>query len=249
MNPPQVLTSFVNFDNLTLKEAASSIVKMAATSSYGYVVTPNIDHLARLCDESEGGELYNVYRGAALNVCDSRIVEKLLNWSNKSLKEVVVGSDLTRYLFEQAMPKQSRVLIFGNKAEEFEALKRLFPQFELLHIEPSMGFIKKMDEVEQLIQQVKKLQADFLFIAVGSPRQEQFAYYLKESGLNKGVALCVGASINFIVGAEKRSPVWMQKIRMEWLYRMCQDPSRLVKRYFSNALYLNKIYKGLKKDN
>ena len=54
---------------------------------------------------------------------------------------------------------------------------------------------------------------------------------LKDRGIADGLALCVGASINFMTGIEKRAPPWMQKLGFEWLFRLLQNPRRMAKRY------------------
>lgn len=108
-----------------------------------------------------------------------------------------------------------------------------------------MGFINKPEEVEALVKEVEGLAAHYVFLAVGSPRQEILAAKIRQSSAI-GVGLCIGASINFLVGKEVRAPIWMQKLHIEWLYRMLQDPKRLVRRYVMNAVWLPKIYWRLK---
>jgi len=71
----------------------------------------------------------------------------------------------------------------------------------------------------------------FCFIAVGAPQQELLAQQLKTRGVARGLALCVGASINFLTGTEHRAPLWMQGMGMEWLYRLAQAPGSMAKRY------------------
>jgi UDP-N-acetyl-D-mannosaminuronic acid transferase (WecB/TagA/CpsF family) len=66
---------------------------------------------------------------------------------------------------------------------------------------------------------------------VGTPQQELIALKLKERGIARGLTLCVGASINFITGVEKRAPRWMQKSGFEWLFRLIRSPKRLANRY------------------
>jgi UDP-N-acetyl-D-mannosaminuronic acid transferase (WecB/TagA/CpsF family) len=68
-------------------------------------------------------------------------------------------------------------------------------------------------------------------LAIGSPQQEIIAQRLKERGIARGLALCVGASINFLTGIEKRAPLWMREAGLEWLYRLTKNPRRLWKRY------------------
>jgi exopolysaccharide biosynthesis WecB/TagA/CpsF family protein len=68
-------------------------------------------------------------------------------------------------------------------------------------------------------------------LAVGSPQQEVLAQRLQSRGVARGLALCVGASIDFMTGVERRAPLWMQRSGFEWLYRLSQNPTRLAKRY------------------
>jgi exopolysaccharide biosynthesis WecB/TagA/CpsF family protein len=71
----------------------------------------------------------------------------------------------------------------------------------------------------------------FCFLAVGAPQQELLAQLLKSRGKARGMALCIGASIDFLTGKERRAPLWMQKIGFEWLFRLLNDPKRLGGRY------------------
>ena len=82
---------------------------------------------------------------------------------------------------------------------------------------------------------------------VRSPQQEFFANKLKVTGLKRWVALCVGASIKFIVGVERRAPLWIQHLHLEWFYLMLQNPLRSVKRYAGNACDLLRIYYHLRR--
>jgi len=71
----------------------------------------------------------------------------------------------------------------------------------------------------------------YVFICVGSPQQEMIAKACLDRGDCVGLGLCVGASLDFLSGRTKRAPKWMQKIRMEWLFRLASEPKRLWKRY------------------
>jgi exopolysaccharide biosynthesis WecB/TagA/CpsF family protein len=86
--------------------------------------------------------------------------------------------------------------------------------------------------VEECLKFIERMSPfRFCFLAVGCPQQETIAQALRARGSAKGLALCVGASLNFITRDEKRAPVWMQKLALEWLYRLLGDPKRLARRY------------------
>lgn len=247
MKQKKISTGLIEFDNVDMVESANKIQTLSKNTPFSYVVTPNVDHLSRLCGTRPSDLLYQVYSNAAVTLCDSRIVEKMLAIVGHKIKAVVPGSDLTQYLFDKVLAAEDNILLIGGSDEDVAELKRRYPHLTLQHINPTMGFINKPDEVEQLIQQIKTIAADYVFLAVGSPRQEILAYRLQQAGVERGVALCIGASINFIIGVESRAPQWMQVLHLEWFYRMLQDPKRLVLRYSSNALALPKVLMGLSK--
>jgi UDP-N-acetyl-D-mannosaminuronic acid transferase (WecB/TagA/CpsF family) len=68
-------------------------------------------------------------------------------------------------------------------------------------------------------------------LAVGSPQQEILAERLQVRDVARGLALCVGASIDFVTGTQRRAPQWMQRAGVEWLFRLGQNPARLARRY------------------
>jgi len=111
-------------------------------------------------------------------------------------------------------------------------LRQRFGLKALHHIDPPMNFIRDPAAVESCLRSIESISPfRFCFLAVGSPQQEIIALKLKQRGIARGLALCVGASINFITGVEIRAPKWMRKSGFEWLFRLMQDPKRLAKRY------------------
>jgi UDP-N-acetyl-D-mannosaminuronic acid transferase (WecB/TagA/CpsF family) len=95
-----------------------------------------------------------------------------------------------------------------------------------------MNFIRDAAAVEACLREIEALSPfRFCFLAIGSPQQEIIALKLKERGTARGLALCIGASINFVTGVERRAPIWMQQLGFEWLFRLSQNPRRMAKRY------------------
>ena len=94
-----------------------------------------------------------------------------------------------------------------------------------------MGFIKSEYEIQKCIDFVVKTQAPLIFLAVGMPQQEILACRIADRPQARGVGLCIGASIDFLTGKQRRAPVWVQKAGLEWLHRLLSDPRRLASRY------------------
>jgi exopolysaccharide biosynthesis WecB/TagA/CpsF family protein len=94
-----------------------------------------------------------------------------------------------------------------------------------------MGFINSQHEVQKCIDFIVKTQAPLIFLAVGMPQQEILARHIADHPQARGVGLCIGASIDFLTGKQRRAPVWVQMAGFEWLHRLLSDPRRLASRY------------------
>lgn len=218
----------VDIDSHDLDAVAGFAARFPA-GQFGYVVTPNVDHLIRYHDDAEFRELY---ADARLVLMDSRFFAYLLRLVRRISLAVCPGSDLTLRLFASVIKPDDRIVVVGGTDAQIQHLRQLYQLTNLVHLNPPMGFIKDAAATEQCLQFVEQHSPfRFCFIAVGSPQQEKVARALKQRGKAAGLALCVGASINFITGDERRAPMWMQRIGMEWLYRLLQDPKRLARRY------------------
>jgi exopolysaccharide biosynthesis WecB/TagA/CpsF family protein len=112
-----------------------------------------------------------------------------------------------------------------------------------------MGFINDPAAVEATLQFIEA-QSPFRFclLAVGCPQQEILARALKVRGKAKGLALCVGASVNFLTGTERRAPRWMANIGFEWLFRLILNPTRLARRYLVRGPRIFLLLRRLKFD-
>lgn len=196
---------------------------------YGYVVTPNADHLIRL-DEDAGFRA--LYRDAAYVLLDSRFLARLIAAARGPKLPVCAGSDLTARLFREVIRPDDRIVLIGSRPEQAAQLARQYGLRRLAHFDPPMGFIRNPAAVEDCLRFVEAHSPfRFCLIGVGAPQQEIVAQQLGQRGVARGLALCIGASIDFLTGAERRAPLWLQKLGMEWLFRLLQSPRRLAKRY------------------
>jgi exopolysaccharide biosynthesis WecB/TagA/CpsF family protein len=196
---------------------------------FGFVVTPNVDHLIRFHEDAT----YRGYcRSAQYVLLDSRFASRLVQLIKGVKLRVCTGSDLTAALFSRVIRPSDRIVLIGGSHEQAQRIAGIYGLQNVCHYNPPMGFIKNAAAVEQCLEFIETQSPfRFCFLAVGCPQQEALAEALKRRGKARGLALCVGASLNFIVGSEKRAPMWMQKLSIEWLYRLIQDPRRLAGRY------------------
>ena len=141
-------------------------------------------------------------------------------------------------MFSSTMDGKLSHFFYGSSEETIELLKEKLPKrFPGMDIR---GFYSPPyreltpEEDDEVIEMLNASGADLIWIGLGAPKQEK--WMSAHQGKVHGVMLGVGAGFNFFAGNIKRAPVWIQKIGMEWLFRLFQDPKRLFKRYFESNI-------------
>jgi exopolysaccharide biosynthesis WecB/TagA/CpsF family protein len=226
--PETLLRRTVRFSDCNL----SQFMRIAAnfgTDGYAYAVTPNVDHLIRFSDDASFRDLY---RSAQFVLLDSRFLATVLRIGAGLHLPTSPGSDVTQQLFEKVVRPDDKLVVVGGTEEQALILAKKYGLRGLRHYNPPMGFIHDPCEVEACLRFIEaESPFRFCLLAVGCPQQEFLAKALQSRGRARGLALCVGASINFLTGVERRAPYWMQRAGIEWLYRLVNDPGRLATRY------------------
>jgi len=218
----------LDFDMLGPAEADAWLCARGDDSPFAYVVTPNVDHLVRL--EKAGEPVRQAYADADLCLCDSRVLARLAKLCGVELK-VVTGSDLVARLFASVLRDGDSVLVVGSADDAITALRTRFPRFRILHHEAPMGLRDDPDARARVAQAAAAAGARIILLAIGSPQQELIASAMKVGGDAHGTALCIGASIDFLTGAQTRAPRFVQRAGFEWAWRLASDPRRLFRRY------------------
>ncbi len=211
-----------------------------------YVVTPNVDHAVMF---QHHANMQRAYAGASLVLADGQPVVTASRWLKKPLPERVTGADLTPAIFaaaEQKLDGPLRVFLLGAAdgvgAKAAENIKAKYPGVEIVGVySPPMGFERNEDENDRILAMIADAEPHVLVVGLGAPKQEIWVHRHRDR-LHCNAALCVGATIDFLAGAFPRAPEWMQKSGLEWFYRMCSDPGRLVKRYAWDAWVLPQLF-------
>jgi exopolysaccharide biosynthesis WecB/TagA/CpsF family protein len=191
---------------------------------FGYVVTPNVDFATRAAADADVARLYD---GAALQLCDSRILALLAKTKGVAL-DCYPGSDLVADLL--AAPGARRIAAVGPSTDDWVRLTARYPAARLSLI-PSTIMAPGDAAWDVAVHAARDAAWDVLLLCLGSPKQERFAAGLAKAGRDRGIALCVGASVDFLTGRQRRAPRWMQAWRLEWLHRLLGNPRRLWRRY------------------
>lgn len=145
----------------------------------------------------------------------------------------VTGPDLMRRILKESKTKKFRHFFYGNTKENLEkliaVLKEKYPWVEVAGYEPSVFRDLSTDEEKALCKRINQAGADFIWIGLGAPKQEMFCYKLKDKV--NGLMIGVGGAFNILAGIIPEAPNWMQRMSLEWLYRLIHEPKRLFKRY------------------
>lgn len=212
-----------------LAEAGEWVLDHAHRPGFHYVVTPNVDHMVRL-HRADDPALWQIYRQADLCLCDSRILARLARWSGLDMP-VVAGSDLTARLLSRPLPPGTRVALVGGSPAQYDWLVATRPEAEHFHHQPPMGLRTNLAAQSAVVDFLEAVRPHLILLTVGAPQSEIVAQRAKARGQVTGVALCVGASLEFLTGEKRRAPRLLQMLSLEWLFRLLSEPRRLWRRY------------------
>jgi len=227
----------VEFANLSFEEVTAELDRLSRCDSFSYVVTPNVDHVVMLHEGKDAGvreRFREAYKAAALRLCDSRILELLAKFRGRKLN-VVTGSDLTAFLIANGQFSGKRVAIVGGDHAMLSELSKRFPDVDFTQHIPPMGVLHNPDAVAEIEAFLTSTACNYTLLAIGAPQSEIVAYECLKIGRACGVALCIGASIEFVLGQKARAPLWMQRARLEWAFRLLNEPKRLWRRYLGSG--------------
>jgi N-acetylglucosaminyldiphosphoundecaprenol N-acetyl-beta-D-mannosaminyltransferase len=220
------------------------VISADCGAPYRYVVTPNSYHVVAAHDAPAC--LLPIYRAAWLSVCDSRIVRALARLDRRTLP-LVTGSDLVAALLArlnaQGRPGlPQRILIVGPPRSVAVPLEAAYPNL-IFDILPALdGLAHDAERRLGVARACVSRRWDIALLCLGCPAQELIAHKLADLGRQSGIALCVGASIDFLTGARTRAPRWLQRLSLEWAYRLAREPGRLWRRYLIESPKILRIF-------
>lgn len=160
------------------------------------------------------------------------------------LRDRVYGPELMLRLCGRAAQESLPIYLYGSSPEVIETLRAKltvkYPGLIVAGAESPPFRPLSEDEEEQSVRRINASGASILFLGLGAPKQDFFAYRLRSR--IGAVQVCVGAAFDFHAGRKKMAPRWMQRCALEWLYRLCAEPRRLGRRYLvTNTVFLGKL--------
>ncbi len=235
---PCVAILGVAVDNLTMEEVLDAVDASIAEGGFHQIATANVDFLMKSIHDEE---LYETLANCDLVLADGMPLVWASRLLGTGLKERVAGSDLVPQLARLSAQRGYRIFLLGAGEESSSgAAAWMEKNYTGVCIAgrycPKYQPLEEMDH-EEILSRIEMAKPDILLVAFGNPKQEKWLAMHRQR-LEVPVCIGVGGTFDFLSGRISRAPGWMQRSGMEWFYRAMQEPSRLAKRYFSNALGL-----------
>lgn len=223
----------VKIDKYNFDEAVEAIVHHALSQATPkYVVTPNAHHILLLQEDAHFRE---IYQNALLVVPDGVPIVWASKFLGRPLPGRVNGTDLFQRLCEVASEKGLRVFLLGGRPgaadSAAQVLQHKHPGLNIVGTYcPPYGFEEDTAELALVNTKIKAASPHILFVGLGAPKQEYWMYAnYQEIGVP--ISIGIGVSFELVSGMVTRAPVWMQKLGLEWFFRLVVEPRRLWKRY------------------
>jgi len=237
----------IPFANTTLKDASSFIINQIEKGKKGYICTPNPE---MLLVSQKNLEFKKVLQNSMLNIPDgigilwasthifnkSSKLKALLtlplvplypSYFKRVLRERVTGADLLQTICKNIAKKNINCFFLGaSSGVAKNAAKVLKKKYPRLSISGIFSGSPREEEMDAIVNMINKYDTDILFVAYGAPAQEIWISKAMKKLKSVKIAIGIGGTFDFIAGKRRRSPRWMQKLGLEWLYRLIQEPSR-----------------------
>ncbi len=220
----------VDFTVTNLPEALAYIRENIVILKGKYICFGNV-HTTVMAHENE--EYRNIQNNSAFVMPDGMPILKEQKRQGHGDACRVAGPDFMGKTFISAMDGKLSMYFYGSTPETIEALKenltKRYPGIDIRGFESPPFRELTEEEDREAVERINASGADLVWVGLGAPKQEK--WMAEHAGRINSLMLGVGAGFDFHAGTLKRAPFWIQKIGMEWLYRLFQDPKRLLKRY------------------
>ncbi len=221
----------IPFAALTMEEALLLILQHMgnpASQRPFFIATPNPE---MLLEARKNIEFKKILQHTDLNIPDGIGIILASRLQKTPLPARVTGTDMMEMLCRKA-PFGTKIFLLGAAPGVAEKVKEeLTTQFCHIHIVGTYSGSPAPEEEKDILKLIQQSKPDMLFVAYGAPKQEMWLHRNKAHLGEVKIVMGVGGAFDFIAKIRKRAPLWMQKMGLEWLYRLIQEPKRIKRIY------------------
>jgi N-acetylglucosaminyldiphosphoundecaprenol N-acetyl-beta-D-mannosaminyltransferase len=243
---PSLKIGQISFNPCSRAEALDKIFQLAKDFSSRWAVTSNTDHLLNANKDRNFAE---VVSQSDFVVADGWPIVFVQRMSGYRSSERVTGADLLPAIAERCSMEGGSIFIMGGlegwAKMAAENLQKKYPKLIVSGTYyPPFGFENDIEVCNHMISMIDNACPKFVFLGVGSPKQELWIAKHRAS-FKCGVIVGVGMAIGFSANAVPRAPIIFQKLGLEWFFRMCSEPKRLVPRYTMAILVVPTLFRAI----
>jgi len=222
----------VRIDNISMDEVLQKIEEFLRDGKQHYIVTINPEFIVKAQKDEEFRKILN---GADLAIPDGVGVVWAARWLDEPLRERVSGVDLIeRFKNHDLRFKNKKFFLLGGRNGVAKKIAGQWPEV--------VGFSEEAEGME-LFARIKECRPDVLLVALGAPKQEKWIAENLSKVPSVKVAIGVGGAFDFLSKKIKRAPVFMQKMGLEWLWRLILEPRRLPRILNATIVFLWLVFK------
>ena len=229
----------INIDPLTMRETVDAVEQYVLGKRALHLMGVNADKINQ-CHTDE--KIKKIVNDSGIINADGASVVLASKFLGTPVPERVAGIDLMQSLLDLSNKKGYSVYFFGAKEEVLQDMLKVFKNDypNLIVIGHRNGYFSADDE-QDIQEDIREKNPDFVFVGITSPKKEYIIQKFMDNGVNS-VFMGVGGSFDVLSGHIQRAPLWMQKLNLEWLFRVANEPKRLFKRYFvGNATFIKRV--------
>ncbi len=229
MKKLQIIKSNISIGDYTT--FIDELILLSQKKDSSYVCICNVHMLIEASDSQEFAKIVNQ---ADIVSPDGKPVAKGLGWLYGVKQPRIAGMDLIGSLFKRIQNDRLSVFLFGSTQEVLEQIKQKaksqFPEVNIIgYLAPPFRELS-ISEKNEIVTIINGHNPDFVFVALGCPKQER--WMAEHKGNINSCMIGLGGAFPVYAGMVERSPDWMQNNGLEWVYRLYKEPRRLWKRYF-----------------
>jgi len=228
----------LSIDRLSFHESLDKVMQWGLSHTPAYVCFANVHMTIEAYKDPLFLEQLN---NASLVVADGKPIAVASNILHGKKQERISGMDFMPRILEAANTAKASIFLYGSSDHVLEVLQKkiaiTYPAVKIGGAVSPPFRALELSEQEAYINQMNESGANLVFVALGCPKQEKWMAnnYKKINATLLGV----GGAFPVVAGIHKRSPEWMQRWGLEWLYRLIQEPRRMFKRYlYTNSYFL-----------
>lgn len=225
----------VHINVINMQETISYIENNIRDLGGNYICISNVHTTVMSYEDKYYRNIQNTAAMALPDGAPLSVVSRLRGYKEA---ERVTGPDLMKELFKVSEKKDYKHYFYGSTQETLDVLREKlsikYPKLNVIGMYSPPFRKLAEDEDNKIIDMINESSPDFIWVGLGAPKQEIWMYEHKDK-IN-GMMIGVGAGFDYHAEKISRAPIWMQKYSLEWLYRLMQEPRRLLRRYLNTNI-------------